>query len=147
MATSVTVGVEVFDSATTCGSVSLPPTHPPPRSFAVQKGLVCTVGFVTSVFMSWVNNRYVFASVRRDILIWWSGALVDRFRESREPVYIQSTEQLAALTPNKQQVTDMVLLVYHGVVKPSIQSHDAVMAQVEGCVSTQCIRWSPCAHP
>lgn len=110
-------------------------TKPTPELIQLgKKGLVCTVGFVTSVFMSWVNNRYVFASVRRDILIWWSGALVDRFRESREPVYIQSTEQLAALTPNKQQVTDMVLLVYHGVVKPSIQSHDAVMAQVEGSV-------------
>ncbi len=91
------------------------------------------MGFATSVFNSWVNNRFLFAPVRRDVLIWWSGAIADRVMAGGT-MFPESSELLASLTPNKQQITQLVLLVYHGVVKPNLASHDAAMAQVEGYV-------------
>ncbi len=95
---------------------------------------MCTAGFASAVFTSWVNARFLVAPVRRDILIWWLGGLTDSSTSSGEEVCVDSSELLASLTPNKQQLMDMILTVYHGVVKPSTASHDAVMAQVEGCV-------------
>ncbi len=107
-----------------------------------------TFGFLSAVFLAWINCKFNFAATQREILSWWTGHVVDRgARLGRNTggecagVSGQSLDVggsgdvrtfLGTLVPNVQQVTQMVCTVYSVVFKPNIARHDQVLQQAEG---------------
>jgi len=85
---------------------------------------------------SWINSRFVMASVARDIFVAWSARTIDCASErgttsvmEEQPVFSGS---LALLVPRESTLSSLIRGIWNTVLKPMVPQTDIAMAQLDG---------------
>jgi hypothetical protein len=102
----------------------------------VQKGAKMTIGFVFNLCLSWINNRFIVAAVKRDLMNAWMSTMIDTACNSvggRSPPLVATTASaLLHLVPTDRTIAAVLRSVYHSLVEPGMRSRDAAAAQYDG---------------
>ena len=116
----------------------------------MQKGSLASPGFISSVFMAFVNCRFVLAAVRRQVLTMWLAALTDAavkaghsLRSSADVIDLfdgasdsDKDVGIACLVPNTRQLAHIVHVVYSKMVLPTLGDHERLSQHTSGYKSS-----------
>jgi hypothetical protein len=94
-----------------------------------------TQGLAMKLCMSWINNRFTVAAVRRDLFNTWMGFLVDGACASGFPSsgsLSETPSSLLHLVPTDKTITHVLQSVWLSLVKPGTAARDAAAAQFDG---------------
>jgi hypothetical protein len=98
----------------------------------LQCGPRVTPAFLTLLLMTWINSRFVVATVRRDILVkWMAGVVVDL-------TFLGDSGSLATalpeLVPDQRTIIDMLLAICRMLLYPAAALRNKILALLDGCV-------------
>ena len=100
----------------------------------LQSGVQFTTGFLVKILLSWVNNRFVVAAVRWELLVSWATALLDRHEELMSPATaVSANTVLERLIPHESTLSAQLRTLWFEAVAPTMAVKDAAVAQLDGC--------------
>lgn len=128
-----------------------------PCSRVAQKGSLASPGFMCSVFLGYINSRFVLSSVRRQVIVMWLASLTDAattaghsVRQAADVVKLfQGASEsdldvgIAALVPNTRQIAHMVHIIYSTLIFPTLEDHQRLAQQTAGLVVPSELVWCP----